>query len=58
MANDADAFNRWEAGQTLMTRAILEYVKNAQEAKPLPGLNLHTHTHTHTHTHVYIRIIR
>jgi aminopeptidase N len=39
MANDSDDFNRWEAGQTLFTRAILSYVAQAQRGAQLAPLS-------------------
>ena len=35
MANDSDAFNRWEAGQTLGTRLLLDLVTDRAEGRPL-----------------------
>ena len=35
MANDTDKFNRWEAGQQLMLRVVLEQVNRFQQKKPL-----------------------
>ena len=35
MANDSDAFNRWEAGQTLGTRILLGLVADAQAGRAL-----------------------
>jgi len=39
MANDSDSFNRWEAGQTLFTRAILSSVALAQKGGEMPGVS-------------------
>jgi aminopeptidase N len=39
MAKDSDDFNRWEAGQTLFTRAILGYVSQAQRGEQLAALS-------------------
>jgi aminopeptidase N len=39
MAKDSDDFNRWEAGQTLFTRAILGYVLQAQRGEQLAALS-------------------
>ena len=36
MANDADSFNRWEAGQKLFTRTILANVKAIQVCASRP----------------------
>jgi len=35
LANDTDKFNRWEAGQQLMIRVVLEQVNRFQQKKPL-----------------------
>ncbi|QQP89055.1 aminopeptidase N [Skermanella sp. TT6] len=35
MAHDGDAFNRWEAGQTLATRLLLDLVADRAENRPL-----------------------
>ncbi|WP_454016638.1 aminopeptidase N [Azospirillum sp. Marseille-Q6669] len=35
MANDSDAFNRWEAGQTLATRLLLSLVADRQAGREL-----------------------
>jgi aminopeptidase N len=35
MAHDSDPFNRWEAGQTLATRLMLDLVEDRQAGKPL-----------------------
>ncbi|UEM20493.1 aminopeptidase N [Skermanella mucosa] len=35
MAHDGDAFNRWEAGQTLATRLLLDMVADRAENRPL-----------------------
>ena len=35
MANDTDAFNRWDAGQTLAATVLLELTKSAADGKPL-----------------------
>ena len=35
MANDTDPFNRWDAGQQLAVKLILELVKDHQEGRPL-----------------------
>ncbi|WP_158047365.1 aminopeptidase N [Skermanella pratensis] len=35
MAHDGDAFNRWEAGQTLATRLLLDLVADGAENRPL-----------------------
>ncbi|MGY0787747.1 aminopeptidase N [Azospirillum argentinense] len=35
MANDSDAFNRWEAGQTLATRLLLSLVTDRQAGREL-----------------------
>lgn len=35
MAHDSDAFNRWEAGQTLATRLLLDLVADRAENRPL-----------------------
>jgi aminopeptidase N len=35
MAHDSDLFNRWDAGQQLSLKYILEQVQNAQRGKPL-----------------------
>jgi aminopeptidase N len=35
MAHDSDAFNRWEAGQTLGTRLLLDLVNDRAEGRPL-----------------------
>ncbi len=35
LANDTDKFNRWEAGQQLMIRVVLEQIKRFQQQKPL-----------------------
>ena len=35
MANDSDPFNRWDAGQQLAVKFILDLVKDHQEGKPL-----------------------
>ncbi|EWY37893.1 aminopeptidase N [Skermanella stibiiresistens SB22] len=35
MANDSDAFNRWEAGQTLATRLMLDLVADRAAGRPL-----------------------
>ena len=35
LANDTDKFNRWEAGQQLMIRIVLEQVNRFQQKKPL-----------------------
>ncbi len=35
LANDTDKFNRWEAGQQLMLRVVLEQVNRFQQKKPL-----------------------
>jgi len=35
MAHDSDAFNRWEAGQTLGTRLLLDLVTDRAEKRPL-----------------------
>jgi aminopeptidase N len=35
MANDSDPFNRWDAGQQLAVKIILDLVKDYQEGKPL-----------------------
>jgi aminopeptidase N len=40
MANDSDAFNRWEAGQRLALRRMLELVKSVQEDRPLSNAGL------------------
>ena len=40
MAKDSDDFNRWEAGQTLFTRAILGYVSQAQRGEQLAALSV------------------
>ena len=34
LANDTDKFNRWEAGQQLMIRVVLEQVNRFQQKKP------------------------
>ena len=39
MANDSDSFNRWEAGQTLFTRAILSSVALAQKGEEMPAVS-------------------
>jgi aminopeptidase N len=36
MARDADAFNRWEAGQTLATEVLLEMAAAAKAPRPMP----------------------
>ena len=35
LANDTDKFNRWEAGQQLIIRVVLEQIKRFQQKKPL-----------------------
>jgi aminopeptidase N len=35
MAHDSDAFNRWDAGQQLAVKLILELVKDYRDGKPL-----------------------
>jgi len=35
MANDSDSFNKWEAGQTLFTRAILASIAQAQKGEDM-----------------------
>ena len=35
MANDTDPFNRWDAGQQLAVKLILDLVKDHQEGRPL-----------------------
>ena len=35
MAHDSDPFNRWDAGQQLAVKLILELVKDRQEGRPL-----------------------
>jgi len=40
MANDNDPFNRWDAGQQLAVKLILDLVKDCQEGKPLALDNL------------------
>jgi aminopeptidase N len=35
MANDSDPFNRWDAGQQLAVKIILDLVKDHQEGRPL-----------------------
>jgi aminopeptidase N len=35
MAHDSDAFNRWEAGQTLATRVLLARVEELRAGKPM-----------------------
>jgi aminopeptidase N len=35
MAHDGDPFNRWEAGQTLATRLMLDLVEDAKAGRPL-----------------------
>jgi aminopeptidase N len=35
MANDSDPFNRWDAGQQLAVKLILELAKDHQEGRPL-----------------------
>ena len=35
MANDSDAFNRWEAGQQMAVKTIIGLAKDYQQAKPL-----------------------
>ena len=35
MAHDSDAFNRWEAGQTLATRILLSLIADVQNGRPL-----------------------
>ena len=40
MANDSDEFNRWDAGQQLAVRLILDLVKDYQQGKPLAVDNL------------------
>ena len=35
LAHDSDPFNRWEAGQTLATRALLALAADAQAGRPL-----------------------
>ncbi len=40
MANDSDEFNRWDAGQQLAVRLILDLVKDYQEGKQLALDNL------------------
>jgi aminopeptidase N len=35
MANDADEFNRWDAGQQLAVKLILDLIKDYQEGRPL-----------------------
>lgn len=39
MSNDSDSFNRWEAGQTLFTRAILSYIVLLQKGETLPEVS-------------------
>ncbi len=41
MANDNDPFNRWDAGQQLAVKLILELVKDYQEGRPLLLDNLY-----------------
>jgi aminopeptidase N len=40
MANDSDPFNRWDAGQQLAVKLILDLVKDYQAGKPLALDNL------------------
>ncbi len=35
MGHDSDSFNRWDAGQRLMTRIILEQIKKSQQGKKI-----------------------
>jgi aminopeptidase N len=35
MANDSDEFNRWDAGQQLAVKLILDLIKDYQEGRPL-----------------------
>jgi len=38
MAHDTDAFNKWEAGQRLMTRILLDAYEKISDGQPAPSL--------------------